>query len=296
MKWNELSTAKRLDSEIANRGLARSRNQAQQLIRAGVVLVDGVVEQRTGRILPESCKIEITENFLPVSRAGLKLQHALEVFGYKPTLGQVAIDIGAATGGFTQILLENKVELVVSVDVGTGQLAPELREDPRVISQESMDARLLTDALVRELVRQRTAVTPTLRPRTIDSTASLITVDVSFISLKHLLPTLVKEFQTAQLIALFKPQFEVGRHALGKNGVVRDPKHIEGALDGFQAEINALGGSVLGITESPILGLYGNQEFLMWITMQNTDHHRELSQLPIDWKSRAISGQTMIRR
>ena len=296
MKWNELSTAKRLDSEIAERGLARSRNQAQQLIRAGFVLVDGLVEQRTGRLVSNLSTIDITNNFLPVSRAGLKLQHAIETFGVRPAPGQIAIDIGAATGGFTQILLEHGISLVVSVDVGTGQLAPELGEDARVISLESTDARTLTQELIRKLVTERTQSQLEVNRFAIETSPSLITIDVSFISLRHLLPTLTKHFQTAQVIALFKPQFEVGRHALGKNGVVRDSKQIEHALAGFQIELTDTGAALLGVTESPITGLHGNKEFLLWITLQTAEHHGELSQLPIDWIPRAIGGETLIRR
>lgn len=290
-----MSAGKRLDSVLHALGLARSRNQAQQLIRAGAVLVNGVPELRVGKLVSDSSRIEVTQKSLPVSRAGLKLEHAFETFELHHSTEQIAVDIGAATGGFTQVLLGHGFPLVLSVDVGTGQLAAELRANPRVISLESTDARDLTREAITQLVLERNESNPELFLSLPEASVGVVTIDVSFISLRYLLPTLAKQFSAAQIIALFKPQFEVGKDALGKNGVVSAASHIATALKRFETELTSHGGIIIGVSPSPILGLHGNKEFLLWITMQTTDHDGELRQLPSDWMVRAIAGETLIR-
>lgn len=287
-----MSTGKRLDSQLAMLGLARSRNQAQQLIRSGVVKVDGVVEFKVGRFVGDANSIFVPENHLPVSRAAIKLQRAFEVFNFDSIGGKVALDIGAATGGFTQILLEERAALVIAVDVGSNQLAPELKSDPRVISLESTDARSLTGERISEEIERRLRAAPELRNRVQSLDVSLVTIDVSFISLGYLLPMLREHFATTPIVALFKPQFEVGRHGLGKNGVVTEPGLVRTAIEDFVAALNSCGGALLDATESPLLGQHGNREFLLWITMQKSKHHRELSEASSNWLEKLVDGES----
>lgn len=287
-----MSTGIRLDSQLAKLGLARSRNQAQQLIKAGAVLVDGEVETRVGRPISETNTVQVSSNHLPVSRAGLKLEKAMEAFNFVSLSGQIAIDLGAATGGFTQILLKRGAGLVVSVDVGSNQLAAELRNDPRVISLESTDARSITlESIMHEIkLRVQQGIEPMVLTQSFSP--ALITIDVSFISLSHLLPMIQAQFSTTPVIALFKPQFEVGRHGLGKNGVVRSEQLIRVALEDFISKVENLGGSLLGAVESPIVGQQGNREFLLWIKMQKPINRGELTDRPADWLEKLLSGQT----
>lgn len=243
--------------------------------------VDGRVELRVGRLIADTSDIVVTEKSLPVSRAGIKLEKALDAFGIESLAGVVALDLGAATGGFTQILLRRGADLVVSVDVGTNQLARELRTDPRVISLEATDARTLTGRGVGQMIAERLGRV---------AEVSLITVDLSFISLGYLLPMLHREFLAAPAILLFKPQFEVGRGGLGKNGVVKNGDLVRSAIESFLAKLESLGGSLLGAIESPILGLHGNRELLLWITMQTQSNQAELTAKPAEELGKLLDG------
>ena len=239
----------RLDQLLLSRGLADSRARAQALILAGVVFSGERRLDKPGTMLAEDVAIEIRDRALPwVSRGGLKLARGLEAFGIDPT-GMVAIDVGASTGGFTDVLLQNGAARVYAVDVGYGQLADKLRHDPRVIVRERLNARYLG-------------------PRDIPEPVDLVVCDASFISLRLVLPAaLALARPTAKLVALIKPQFEVGKGEVGKGGVVRDPAAHQKVCGEIADWLNGLPGwSVDGIVESPVTGPAGNREFLIGAT------------------------------
>lgn len=231
----------RLDVLLYQRGLAQSRERARRLIMAGQVLVDGAVVDKPGTRVATGAQIVLKERLRYASRGGLKLEAALDDLGVE-VAGMVAADIGASTGGFTDCLLQRGAKRVYAIDVGYGQLAWRLRQDPRVVVLDRVNARYL-----REL------------PEPVD----LITVDVSFISLKLVLPAargLLKPH--GRVIALIKPQFEAGREMVGKGGVVKDPEVHQDVLQDMLHWALDNGFDVLGITASPIRGSAGNIEFL----------------------------------
>jgi 23S rRNA (cytidine1920-2'-O)/16S rRNA (cytidine1409-2'-O)-methyltransferase len=235
----------RLDVLLHRMGLANSREQARRLIMAGQVSVDGETTDKAGTRVPLTAKIDIQARPTYVSRGGLKLEAALAAFAVK-VRGMVAADIGASTGGFTDCLLQHGATRVYAVDVGYGQLAWSLRQDPRVVAMERVNARYL-HAL----------------PEPID----LITIDVSFISLRLVLPALVPLLKpVGQIIALAKPQFEAGRRQVGKGGVVRDPAVHRAVLHDLLTWASANGLQVQGVVTSPLRGPAGNIEFLVhWV-------------------------------
>lgn len=236
----------RLDQRLVVLGLAPSRTRARGLIEAGAVIVDGVVAQRAADLAPEGARIEIAggDPCPWVSRGALKLIHALDHFGLSPS-GAVALDCGASTGGFTEVLLSRGAARVYAVDVGRDQLAPRLRADPRVIDRAGVNLRDL-DA--------ETAPEP----------VDWITADLAFISLEKALPAaLARAAPTATLVALIKPQFEVGRAAVGKGGIVKDAAARQAAVERLAAFIAAEGWGVLGVADSPIQGGDGNVEYLL---------------------------------
>lgn len=222
-----------------------TRSRARDLILRGAVRVDGAVLTKPGALVAEDAPIALSEPSDYVSRGGLKLARALDAFGFDPE-GRVALDLGASTGGFTEVLLDRGAAHVFAVDVGTGQLHPRLRGDPRVTALEGQDARALT---AREVPQPVTA----------------IVADVSFISLEKVLPAaLALAAPGAWLVALVKPQFEAGRAAVGKGGVVRDAAVREAQAARIAAWIGGLSGwHVDGVVASPIEGGSGNQEFLV---------------------------------
>lgn len=236
----------RLDKEIVARGLAPSRSRAQDLIRRGVVTVDGIAVLKPGAEVPTGAEIRIADAAGDaVSRGGVKLAAALDYFRLQPE-GLVALDVGASTGGFTQVLLQRGAAKVYAVDVGHGQLSPRLARDARVVSLEGCDARSLDRTLVPEPV-------------------GAVAADVSFISLTKALPAaLALTAPGAWLVALIKPQFEAGRAAVGKGGIVRDPAARERAVATVEAWVAGQAGwRVLGVIPSPIAGGSGNAEFLL---------------------------------
>lgn len=236
----------RLDQLLVKRGLADSRTKAQALIMAGRVVSGTKRLDKAGALVAEDAEIQITGPAHPyVSRGGIKLAHGLDHFGIDPK-GMVCLDIGASTGGFTDVLLKRGAAKVYAVDVGKGQFDWALRNDERVVVMEETNARYLTRDQVPEPV-------------------DLLVCDASFISLGTLLPaSLALVAPKARLIALIKPQFEVGKGRVGKKGVVRDPALHAEVCARIEAWLNAQPGwSVLGITESPILGPEGNKEFLI---------------------------------
>ncbi len=240
---------KRLDVLLVDRGLMESRQKAQAVIMAGQVFVRGQRVDKAGAAVAEDAEVEIRGKKLPyVSRGGLKLEKAMDAFGLT-VAGKVCMDTGASTGGFTDCMLQRGARRVYAVDVGYGQLDYRLREDSRVVCMERTNARYLT--------RQQV-------PEELD----FATVDVSFISLKLILPVLralLKE--DGQAVCLVKPQFEAGKEKVGKKGVVRDPKvHLE-VLEQFLLHGEEADFSVQGLTYSPIRGPEGNIEYLGYLTV-----------------------------
>ncbi len=234
----------RLDKILVDRGLAPSRERARAMILAGIVEVAGRVVDKAGTLAePERVTLRAPDHPY-VSRGALKLVHALDRFGIDPT-GAAAADVGASTGGFTDVLLRRGARRVYAIDVGYGQLAWSLRRDPRVV------------VLERENIRH-------LDPARIPERLDLAVVDVSFISLTLVLPKIAALLARGRpIIALVKPQFEVGRGEVGKGGVVRDEAKRRAAVDKIVAFAGTIGLAVRGETESPVLGPAGNVEYLL---------------------------------
>lgn len=248
-----MSSKLRLDKLMVERGLAPSREKAQALIMAGQVVVGDHAAQKAGQQVAPEVEIRIKGELLPyVSRGGLKLEKGLDQFSIDPS-GRTAIDVGASTGGFTDCLLQRGAARVYAVDVGYGQLAWKLREDPRVVVLEKTNIRHL-------------------QPEQLDPLPDLAVIDASFISLNLVLPpTLALLQQPAEVVALVKPQFEVGKGAVGKGGIVRDPKLHDEVLSNMERLAAELGTELLGICDSPISGADGNREFLMGLR-RGADH------------------------
>jgi 23S rRNA (cytidine1920-2'-O)/16S rRNA (cytidine1409-2'-O)-methyltransferase len=236
-----------LDQYLVLHNLAGSRAQAQALILAGRVLVDGVVVTKAGALVPPEAAITLKEAAPFVSRGGEKLAPALDHFGVE-VQGAICLDAGAATGGFTDVLLQRGAARVYAVDVGWGQLDPRLRHDPRVVVRERTNLRHLTPAEV---------------PEPLD----LITLDLSFISLTLVLPVVVRFLKPGGVIlALVKPQFEVGKGQVGKGGVVRDPALQRQAVEKVAACARELGLEVRPAFPAPLKGPKGNQEYFLHLT------------------------------
>lgn len=237
--------AQRLDQVLVERGLVDSRSQAQKFIRAGLVRSHGHILDKPGASVADDIHLEVVGKPHPyVSRGGVKLAHGLEVFAIDPARQRV-LDLGASTGGFTDCLLQRGAERVYAVDVGRNQLAWVMRSHDRVVVLEETNARHLT----REHV-----------PETMDG----LTADVSFISLTLVLePALPLVRPGGWGIVLVKPQFEVGREFVGRNGVVRDPAHRQMAVDKVRDYLIGRDCTILGVDPSPILGPKGNEEFVM---------------------------------
>ncbi len=233
----------RADRLLVARGLFESRAKAQAAIEAGLVIANDAVVRKASEEIAADAVLHATPAHPFVSRGGVKLGAALDRFGFDPK-GKVCLDIGASTGGFTQVLLERGAARVYAVDVGRGQLHESLRARPEVVVLEQTDIRTLSPALL-------------------DPAPDLVTIDVSFISLKLVLPAALALARTpAQLVALIKPQFEAGRAAL-KKGVVRDTAVHAAVCDDIAGFVASLGWRVLGIVPSPIAGGDGNAEFLL---------------------------------
>lgn len=239
----------RLDQALVDRGLCPSREKAKRAILAGAVRVNGQRAQKASDTVQPKDHIALDQPEKFVSRGGHKLEHALTHFGV-PVQNLVAVDLGASTGGFTDCLLQHGAAKVYAVDVGYGQLAWKLRQDPRVIVMEKTNARDLT---------------PASFPPPFDL-ADLLVIDCSFISLQKLLPAAVALLRpSAKLLALVKPQFEAGKTEVDKGeGVITDPAIHERVLRELRAFVDAMPAlSWVGVTESPLLGPAGNKEFLL---------------------------------
>ena len=240
---------KRLDLALVERGLTPTRAKAQGLIMARRVLVNGAIADKSGSAVTDEDQVSIVELEHPwVGRGGMKLAAALEQFGIDVT-GRVCVDIGASTGGFTDVLLQHGAEKVYAIDVGHGQLDASLRNDPRVVNREKVNARFLQGDEFAEPVR-------------------FVCIDVSFISLTMILPV-VQRFlgSDGDVVALVKPQFEVGKGEVGKGGIVRDAEVREAAVNRVVEEAQPLGFSVHGRMESPVRGAEGNVEYLLWLRL-----------------------------
>jgi 23S rRNA (cytidine1920-2'-O)/16S rRNA (cytidine1409-2'-O)-methyltransferase len=237
----------RIDLLLVERGLAESRTKAQALVMAGAVVVGETRVDKPGALVDPQAAVRLKEDAAPqryVSRGALKLERALEVFPVDPR-GKSCADLGASTGGFTDVLLQRGAAKVFAVDVGYGQLHPRIRGDPRVVVRERENARLLTAQLLGERV-------------------DLVTGDLSFISLRLVLPAVKAVLRPGgQAVLLVKPQFEVGKGEVGKGGVVRDEAKRRSALAAVEAAAADLGFEVLGHAESPIEGPAGNREWLL---------------------------------
>ncbi len=253
-------TSRRIDAELVARGLARSRAQARELVEAGVVVVDERPVVKPSQPVSDASSIRLTQQPSEwVGRAALKLLHAIELWtrgGTRPPVtGEVlevahrrCIDVGASTGGFTQVLLAHDAEHVTALDVGHGQLVRALAEDPRV--------RDLPGTNIRDV-----------GPRDVDGPFDLVVADLSFISLTLVLPVLRRLVaETGDLVVLVKPQFEVGRERLGHGGVVTSPHEHRRVLRDVRDAAEAEGLRLVGVAASPIRGSDGNREFLFWLT------------------------------
>lgn len=238
-----MTSRKRADILLVERGLFESRAKAQAAIAAGHVTAGGVTMRKASDEVPLDAELRAKPAHPYVSRGGVKLEAALDHFGFDPA-GRVCLDVGASTGGFTEVLLARGARKVYAVDVGRGQLHPRLRDDARVISLEATDIRALDAALLSEA-------------------PDFATVDVSFISLKLVLPALDRLLsRPAHLVALIKPQFEAGRAHL-KKGIVRDEAVQATVCEDIAAFAANLGWTVTGVIPSPIEGGEGNKEFLL---------------------------------
>ncbi len=238
----------RIDQLLLERALAVSRERAQSLIFAGQVLVAGRKIDKAGMLVPDDAEIRILGEALRfVGRGGLKLEHALSEF-HIAVGGKTAIDIGASTGGFTDCLLQKGCRKVYAVDVGYGQLAWKLRQDPRVVVIERTNIRDMDASLIPEPV-------------------DLAVIDVSFISLEKVIPSILRFLKPAsEIVALVKPQFEVGKELVGKGGIVRDEAARTASVDRIAEFLRGLGFDIRGVSPSPITGQDGNVEYLLFAT------------------------------
>lgn len=238
----------RADKRVVDAGLAESRTRAQALILAGQVVIGDHLVRKAGELVDPAAEVRLKGEPTPyVSRGGLKLAHALDHFAID-VRGLRALDVGASTGGFTDVLLQRGALAVCAVDVGYGQLAWKLAQDSRVTSIERTNARHLD-------------------VKSLPYTPDIAVCDVSFISLTLVLPKLVEAVGPGlrQIVALVKPQFEVGKDGVGKGGVVRDPALHRAAVERASEAARALGCTIEGVVESPIMGPAGNIEFLLYL-------------------------------
>lgn len=246
-----MKVKKRLDVLLTEQGYADTRSKAQAIIMSGLVYVDGQKADKPGVSFEENVSLEVRGAVCPyVSRGGLKLEKALRDFGVKPE-GFVCSDSGASTGGFTDCLLQQGAKKVFAIDVGYGQLDWKIRSDPRVVVMERTNIRYVT-------------------PEQLGEPLDLSVIDVSFISLKIVLPA-IKELlkENGQVLCLIKPQFEAGKEKVGKKGVVRDKSTHEEVLNHFVELADSLNFRILGLTFSPVKGPEGNIEFLGHLTLDN---------------------------
>jgi len=248
-----MKVKKRLDVLLTERMFAETRSKAQAIIMSGNVYVNGQKADKPGISYEETVEIEVKGAVCPyVSRGGLKLEKALRDFGVKPE-GYVCSDSGASTGGFTDCLLQQGAKKVFAIDVGYGQLDWKIRSDERVVVMERTNIRYVT-------------------PEDLGEPLDLSVIDVSFIGLEIVLPTIKTLLKpTGQVLCLIKPQFEAGKENVGKKGVVREPKIHKMVLDNFVSLVHGLGFKILGLTFSPVKGPEGNIEFLGHLSLDDVE-------------------------
>jgi 23S rRNA (cytidine1920-2'-O)/16S rRNA (cytidine1409-2'-O)-methyltransferase len=236
----------RLDKIISDRGLVTSRERARALIMEGKVMVNGSPATKAGDMVAGDAQIEIKgEDLKYVGRGGLKLEAAIKSFNVVLN-GKIAMDVGSSTGGFTDVMLQEGASRVYCVDVGYGQLAWKLRQDPRVI--------LIERTNIRYLEREK-----------IPDAVDIATIDVSFISLDKVVPKVIEFLsEKGEIVALIKPQFEVGRGQVGRGGIVKDEEKRLAVIERVREEFEALGLNVIGVIPSPITGQKGNVEYLIY--------------------------------
>lgn len=246
----------RIDLLLVERGLARSRGHAADLVRAKRVLVENREITKPSQSVPTDSEIKVVPADEYVSRAGLKLKGALQAFGALEVIGKTCLDVGASTGGFTDVLLRHGAKQVIAIDVGHEQFAPELAKNPRVKSFEGINAREITLPRLRELTGD-----PELE-------FDIVVADLSFISLTLVLPALAQVAPKADFILLIKPQFEVGKQSLSASGVVSDHRLRAAAIKQVVDCCHDLGLGVLGLERSELPGTHGNIEYVTWISTQ----------------------------
>ena len=250
------SNSVRLDIALVELGLARSRNQAANLIESGRVIVDGRVGRKASQPVTEDAKISILDAEDYVSRAGHKLAKALEAFGSIDLVGKTALDVGASTGGFTDVLLSQGASKGFALDVGHDQMVDELRQNSRVVCIYGFNARELS------LDTLSSATGSAIGPDTID----LVVADLSFISLTLVLQQIQATAPNAEMVLLIKPQFEVGKQSLSASGIVTDHRLRTGAMKQVVEETNRLKLGIKGLVRSEFPGTHGNVEYVLWIS------------------------------
>lgn len=262
-----MAKKERLDLILVKLGLVESRSKAQALIMAGEVRVEGQLARKAGEKVALDAQIQVVNSLPYVSRGGLKLEGALNEFGYDPT-DQCCADVGACTGGFTDLLLQRGAKKVYAIDVGYGQLAWKVRQDARVVVIERTNARYL---------------------KRLQEPIDLVVMDVSFISIRLLLPVLADWLAPlGNVITLVKPQFEAGRQEVGQGGVIRDPRIHKQVLQDMVNHVTKHGWHVHDATASPIYGQRGNQEFFLWLSRRRANQQ-------VDVVKRALQRAAMIK-
>jgi 23S rRNA (cytidine1920-2'-O)/16S rRNA (cytidine1409-2'-O)-methyltransferase len=262
----------RLDVALVERGLARSRTHAASLVEADRVVVAGQPARKASQPVTEDSEIKVLEAIDYVSRAGHKLAGALDAFAEIEIEGKLCLDVGASTGGFTEVLLRRGAVRVVALDVGHGQIVPELARNRKVVNLENFNARELTP----ETLRERTADLGT----TVDvakTPIEIVVSDLSFISLTLVLPAMVSVAPDADFVLLIKPQFEVGKNSLNARGIVNDHRLRSGAIKQVVDCATELGLKVHGLEKSSLPGTHGNIEYLLWISSKADVNRREWS-------------------
>jgi len=252
----------RLDKILVSKGLVKSREIAKALVIEGKVFVDGKKITKSGTSVSETSDIYLKEGELPyVSRGGLKLEAAINFFNIDVN-NKIIMDVGSSTGGFTDCLLKKGATKVYCIDVGYGQLAWSLRKDPRVVVMERTNIRYLTDIVKSQKSKVKSPELEDL----IKSNIDMATADVSFISLTKVIPA-VLEFlkEESEVLALVKPQFEVGKGEVGKGGIVREEEKRLRAVKGVQEDLEKLGLKTIGLFQSPITGQKGNIEYFLYM-------------------------------
>lgn len=248
----------RADIALVERGLARSRNHASSLIEANRVYVDGREVKKSSQNIDEQAQLVVLEAVEYVSRAGHKLARALDSFGELDVQGRTALDVGASTGGFTDVLLRRGIRRVVAIDVGHDQLVPELQENPNVFSIEGFNARDLSFENLSKIIGTNVD----------EHYFELVVADVSFISLTLILPAMVGVAPNADFVLLIKPQFEVGKESLHASGIVNDHRLRAQAISQVIDCADELGLGVRDLTRSELPGTHGNIEYVLWISAQ----------------------------